>query len=231
MERPACPPFGSAEKYVTSCFPAARSERPLMPTSGCARARSWQQPVSAPFWHGSLCPCTPRPAQTATFVGFRTTLDSPTRCCGRSLLSASDTGVRPGEADVKAGTAQFWMNQRAERKVPATTPPMVMGVVSRRNTLADSMVISTARPTADTRIPRPTARLPPGRTCGGRGDGKRLAQCRDLGGQLRHQRLAGGRGPCEQDAQGQVGQRELEQENERAPGGNHHGRLQREHQG
>ena len=42
------------------------------------------------------------------------------------------------------------MNQRADSKVPATTPPMVTTVVSRRNTWTDSMTISTARPTADT---------------------------------------------------------------------------------
>jgi aryl-alcohol dehydrogenase-like predicted oxidoreductase len=50
-------------------------------------------------------------------------------------------------------------------------------------------------------------------------------------GQLGHQRLARGRGPCEQDAQGQVGQRKLEQQEQCAAGGDHQGRLQREHQG
>ena len=41
------------------------------------------------------------------------------------------------------------MNQRADKKVPATTPPMVTAVLSRRNTWTDSMAISTARATVD----------------------------------------------------------------------------------
>src|SRR5215469_3020837 len=41
-----------------------------------------------------------------------------------------------------------WTNQRADRNVPATTPPIVTTVVSRRNTLVGSTAISTPRPTA-----------------------------------------------------------------------------------
>lgn len=38
------------------------------------------------------------------------------------------------------------MNHRADRKAPATTPPMVTAVVGKRNTVTSSM----ARPAADT---------------------------------------------------------------------------------
>ena len=61
--------------------------------------------------------------------------------------------------------------------------------------------------------------------------GRWLAQPHHLGGQLSHQRLARRRGPREQNAQGQVGHRELKQEHQRAPGGDDQGRLQRKHQG
>ena len=60
---------------------------------------------------------------------------------------------------------------------------------------------------------------------------RRLAERHDLCGQLGDQRLAGRRGPREQHAQAQVGQRELEQEEEHAAGGHHHARLHGEHQG
>src|SRR6266568_2764013 len=61
--------------------------------------------------------------------------------------------------------------------------------------------------------------------------GRRRAQRHHLGGQLGHQWLARGRGPGEQDAQGQVGQRELEQEEQLAASNEHHSCLQRKHQG
>jgi hypothetical protein len=61
--------------------------------------------------------------------------------------------------------------------------------------------------------------------------GRRQPQSHHLGGQLGYQRLVRGRGPREKDAQGQPGQRELQQEEQHAPGRDYQGRLQREHQG
>jgi hypothetical protein len=51
--------------------------------------------------------------------------------------------------------------------------------------------------------------------------GRRQPQSRHLGGQLGYQRLARGRGPREKDAQGHAGQRELQQEEQHAPGRDH----------
>src|SRR2546421_3211405 len=42
------------------------------------------------------------------------------------------------------------MNHRADKMVPATTPPVVTAVVSRRNTVAGSMATPAASPAADT---------------------------------------------------------------------------------
>jgi len=61
--------------------------------------------------------------------------------------------------------------------------------------------------------------------------GSRLAQRHDLCGQLRHQRLGCRRGPRKQYAQREVGERELQQEEQLAAGGDHQDRLQGEHEG
>jgi hypothetical protein len=95
----------------------------------------------------------------------------------------------------------------------------------------------TGRPTgrhrdeAGPRISQPTARSPPGRSGPGRDDRATEPQSHHLGGQLGYQRLARGRVPCEQDTQGQFGQRKLEQEEQCVPSRDNQGRLQREHQG
>jgi nicotinate-nucleotide--dimethylbenzimidazole phosphoribosyltransferase len=53
----------------------------------------------------------------------------------------------------------------------------------------------------------------------------------DFGGELGDQRLAGRRGPREQDAQDEVRERELQQEEQHAAGGEHQHGLQRQHEG